>query len=215
MALQCWKKFGLAAVATAILLLPSHANATTLVYSLTVDGCTGGCGAGPYGTIVLDDSEGSNIVDLTVTLTSGYGFVATGAGDALEFNILGNPAITINDITAGFAVGPAPDSASTFGKFMYSVTCTVPTGCGNGGSIPNPGPLSFDVVLSGVTLSSFTANSGGYFFASDVGAPNLNTGNVAALGPGIDPPSVPEPASLTLFGTGLALLAAKLRRKAA
>src|SRR4051794_8081224 len=142
-----------------------RANATTISYTLDQNGCSGGCGAGPYGTVKLDDSKGTDIVDVLVTLTKGVDFVSTGAGSALEFNLAGNPSITaanIDNITNGFAFG-APDPSGAFGAFMYTIVCTVPTGCGNGGSNPNPGPLTFDLTLSGITLNSFVKNGDGYF----------------------------------------------------
>ena len=215
MSLCSWKKTAIALLVAAAF-APSHASATTLQFTLTADGCTGGCGTGPYGTITLDDSEGANIVDVTVALNGPFSFVATGAGASLEFNLTGNPALTsanITDITPGFAFA-GPDPSGAFGSFMYTVDCMVPSGCGSGGSSPNPGPLTFDVTLSGITLNSFIANAGGWYFASDIIGPTGNTGLVAAGGPDTPPPpTVPEPASLTLLGTGLAFAANRLRRK--
>ncbi len=210
MALSKWN--GIAVIAFAMALMaPSYASATTITYYLTEDACTGGCGTGPYGTIVLDDAlagEPADTIDILVTLKAGELFAGSGAGDALEFNIAGNPAISISDITSGFAIGPAPDSASAFGTFMYSVTCVL---CQGGQASNLPGPLTFDVTLSGITLSSFVANAGGYYFSSDIVGLNGNTGNVAANG--TTPPPVPEPASLVLLGSGLAFVSRKLRRR--
>lgn len=181
------------------------------IFTLTQDGCTGGCGVAPFGTVDLSQTNATTVT-VTVTLNQAHGteyFAGTGAGDALEFNLSGNPAITIANITTGFGVGPAPDTASTFGSFDYSVTCTA---CQGGKSTNPAGPLSFTVTsASGVTISDFVANSGGYIFASDIFGNSGKTGNVAALGSST--PSVPEPSSLLLFGTGVLSAAGMLRRR--
>ena len=197
----------------ATVFVASRANATSITFNLD-HGATGPVGNG--GTITLDDTLGGpNTVHVLVTLNDGYKFVKTGAGDALAFNLSGDPAITITDITSGFAIGPTHVSEPPFGTFNYSVSCT--TGCGNGGSAPNPGPLDFDVVLTGITLESFVVNSSDYYFASDLIGPGptgvLRTGNMGALGGDrtTDIAAVPEPASLTLLGTGLMYVARRFR----
>lgn len=197
----------------------AHAG-PTLTFTLTQDGCTGGCGTAPWGTIVVSSTNTAGQVLVTETLSPNAQFVSTGAGQALEFSLLNMPNLGFYNLTSGFSVGPSPATASTFGQFDYSITCT---SCGNGGSHPNPGPLSF--VLSATTPTggaydlepqsfiSSVDNKGKptvYFFASDI--IDGNTGNVAALKGTLS--NVPEPMSMALLGTGLVGLTL-LRRKQA
>ena len=199
--LSCLAVFGLVAV------LP--ASRATTIFPLTQDACTGTCGVSPFGTISLVQTT-STLVTVTETLAANELFAGSGAGDALEFNVVGP--ITVDGITPGFAIGPAPDSASAFGAFLESVTCTA---C-KGGQVGNPaGPLTFTVTsATGVTISNFIVNDGGFFFAADIVGNNGNTGNVAANDPSVIS-SAPEPVSLCLVGAGLIGLGLLRRRRTA
>jgi hypothetical protein len=188
----------------ALVLLATPAQAS-MIYSLDKDTCTGTCGTGPFGEVTLEQTT-PTLVTVTVSLNPGEVFVGTGSGDALEFNIIAP--ITIGGFSAGFGLGPAPDKASAFGTFLESVTCTVCKG-GNG---DNPaGPLSFTITsVTGVQISDFGANAGGYFFAANILDTNGIAGNVAATAT-VPAPSVPEPVSASLIGIGLVAIGASRR----
>ena len=184
--------------------LGNSATAAT-VFKLTADACTGTCGTSPFGTVTLDQLN-SNTVNVTVDLIPGERFAGTGAGEALEFNLT-TSSFTIQNLTSGFDVGPAPATASAFGSFLQSIDCSA---C-QGGKASNPaGPLSFDVTsASGIQISDFVANGKGYYFASDIFGVNGNTGNVAAVG---SQSAVPEPGTTALLGAGLASIGVLRRR---
>ena len=138
------------------------AKADTLTYTLTVDGCSSGCGAGPYGTITLMD-DGSGNVNVTEQLATNYYFVNTGAGDPLEFNL--SPAGTITNVQSStyFQAGGA-DKASTFGDFTDSIQCIpatknpkTPSPCGSGGSKSLNNPQSLKFTVDGVNVYDLSA----------------------------------------------------------
>lgn len=190
------------------------------IYDLTQDGCSSSCGTGPYGEIILSQTN-PDTVTVEVMLSSGVEFVNTGAGSALDFEIEGAaPTVAIQSESqpsaSDYTVGGS-DHASAFGYFDLSIDCS---GCGNGGSSPLPGPLAFTVSRStGLTISDFitsadhnngAAGATDYYFASDIMGTTGKTGDVAAVGPA--EMVTPEP-SYQILLVGLLGFVFWLRRK--
>lgn len=219
-----FKPLAVLVVAASALILGAPAQATIITYTFTNYVGTGTAPSGPYGTVELNDNGGANVT-VTVTLASGEGFVNTGAGEALAWDLFSDTtpqsALTITGLTSGFTLDVNGTGVHTggAGDFDYGISCGV-TGCGHGGNSPYTGPLSF--TIDNVSLSNFVANADGFFFASDICTsvdattdkcnPGGLTGNIVT-GPST---SVPEPATLALFAVGLGALglAVGRRRKA-
>jgi len=185
-------------------------------YGFTVDHCTGGCGTAPFGTVDVTQ-DGANTVKLVVTLTAGDKFVSTGFPGSLGFNIIGNPTIGISNLTSGWSLISTTAGNlhfDGFGNLDYALSCDI---CGNGGSNPFAGPISFDVTAAGLTAASFKelsrlppGSDQVYFVADIIGT----TGNTGPVGATLNQTAVPEPSSLLLFGAGALLLGfSSLRRK--
>jgi len=199
-------KFALLAVAGAGLLTLSAQASLTFNLDQTAPGAGGpaglpGTSGTIFGTVNLTQGGNLNTVIVTVTLNSPCMFVNTPAGFSLGFDLSGNPAITISDLTPGYVAG-CGGKASWTKDWQYDVDRIAAgrrQGKGGGGaSDALSGPLVFTVYASGgLTPASFVANPAGYFFHADIIGPNGLTGNVAAIG------AVPEPTTMV---TGALLL---------
>ena len=153
-----------------VLALLGSTTAFADTYYLTCTS-TSSCSAGPFGTINVTQGVDSQHVKVDLTLAPNFVFAVTGAGNALDFNITGDPAITLSGFSTGISAGPAPAKGTPFtggnnndgSFFMYSVKCS---GCGNGTSSPNYSSLSFTVGVASGSLSpsDFTTNLNGFYF---------------------------------------------------
>src|SRR5262245_50431427 len=69
--------------------------AQAVVFNLTSDHCTGGCGTAPFGTVTVTQ-DGAD-VDFVVALATGYSFVKSGSGDFQNFKFNGT-GVALNEI---------------------------------------------------------------------------------------------------------------------
>jgi len=203
----------LSLILLALLGLGSGLPALADVYSLTIDHCSGGCGTPSFGTIDVTQA-GTDTVQVDVTLTPGDQFVRTGFSGSFAFDLIGNPAISVSDLTAGWSL-LSPNAGSLhldgFGNLEYALVCTV---CGNGASHPFVGPISFDVAAAGLTPANFQELSVGgsaqAYFVADIRGTTGNTGPVGATS---ITTSAPEPATIGLMTLGLAGATLMRRRR--
>ncbi len=164
---------------------------------------------GPFGTVTLSQN-GTNEVDVVVTLLNGTDFISSGntnSHNGFAFNLdLNSSAYVINSLTSGFSYTAGQGRNVPWGYFTDLIECV---SCNNGGSNPNPGPLTFNITDSaGINVSDLTKNLTGYYFSADVINQNV-TGNVAS---GTMSP-VPEPRTYAMLIAGLGMLGFLALRK--
>jgi hypothetical protein len=165
------------------LMSPSPTRAA--VYDLNI--CSGAsiCTTGTSQGLVTLTQNGPNEVDVSVTLTPGVLIINTGGPHTpFVFNLDAHAAAAVVTVLntssttpAGWGTPVGSSQATPYGTF----TNGIPYLGQNGGGHGNGGPLNLSVVLaSGISISDFVTNAGGYFFAADVLGTAGSTGSVAS-----------------------------------
>ena len=206
-------KLALAPMAAAAMMAISvPAGAAVQSWILNTWGGSGNPGAGPWGTVTVTEVDATHVsVNVALTIPPSVGFVNTGNHTPFTFN-LNDAATSITVSTAGFSVGSNPPFPNpSFGDFTNGIVCSgspSPSGCGNGGNSPNPGPLNFSIFdADGINISSFVGNAGGWLFAADI----LANGFTGAVG--TQTPAIPEPETYAMMLVGVGLLGWVARRR--
>ena len=192
-----------AVAALAFLTFPSISHA--ILFDLTSDHCTGGCGTAPFGTVDVTQ-VGANVhivVDLANGPPNTVSWAQTGAGDFQLFKFNGT-GIVVGDISVvqTFAGNTLQANTGTFngdgtGPFSFGISCTT---CGNG-ALGISSNLDFTIAMA--TIFDVTAGNPLNIFVADIFS--SQTGNTGPVDVSTGTPSqVPLPPAALLFGTALA-----------
>jgi hypothetical protein len=175
------------------------------------------------GTITLTQN-GANSVNVSVDLAPSYGFLNSGGPHTpFAFNLDAGAAPTITAFTTPlngvyangvFSLDTGGGAATPYGSFGVALDDSA----GNGSSKAYYGDLLFTLTRSGgLTTDDFVTNGvAGYYFAADLTNGLATTGSQAWQTRTVtttNNASVPEPATIALFGMGLFGMAGAVMRR--
>lgn len=197
----------LAVFAVVVIGSAAAANADQVVINVPNSGLS--ATPGPYATVTYT-LNGSSI-DVTVQMEPGFEAFGTGDGNngIFGFNIVGSTdGLSVTNLPLGFTANLGGGQMDGFGNFEVTLDC-----CN-----PSDGVSSFSFTVSrtgGFSSASdlFEASSTGAHFAVHIAPTNGNPTGFAGDGGTPTTNEIPEPTSMLLLGTGLASLAAGLRKR--
>lgn len=197
-------------LAICLLALVPAASANSVSYALS-------CGGTSCGTVKITDLKTGGVA-VKVSMSGGYTIQAS-ANNGFMFNTVSTLALTASDLSNFKTVDFGPVTGNLIptvnggaGKFTYGV---VKFGIPNG--FTSVTGISFNI--SGMTTADLKVNNKGnvvsvhYCTPLANGKANLNCPSPTGFASSTQIPSVPEPGTLSLLGTGLLGLAGVVRRR--
>lgn len=223
------------AIALGIVFMPVSSRADSVTYVQTSDDCTGGCGTSSLNTVTVSTTGTTGQLSISVSLTTGFDFIHSGFPGSFGFGLT-----SINPLT--FTMGSTTWSTTGWTPIASPVSATSPQSIagtsmswdgsgtfsngygmtwngGNGIGNEDGTTLNFLISATGLTLSSFAADTTGSFFTADVaGTGTTCVQDVCTRNTGIidftqSVSTVPIPPAALLFGTALVGMGVLGRRR--
>src|SRR5258708_4087494 len=183
---------GLVSLAAAGFMAASVGAGNATIFVQTSDDCTGGCGTSSSNTVTVTDL-GSGVIDISVSLASGFNFLSSGFPASVGFG-LSSGITSINFSTGstawatprwtpikrlGIATSPQTVSGASLswaGQGTFANGYGMAWNAGNGIAHEDGTTLDFHISGTGLTLASFAADTHGSFFVADVAGTGTTDG---------------------------------------